>query len=268
MDSDICYTPDTVAQICARALLGGYLRGGAGLCSGLDTVSNRPTIRALEPSIGGGAFVRAWNGAMLEYLGGVEAITPKTVWTGVDCAPTASGLAGVDNPIVGDFASLTNEALGLPPTPPPFMGKQPQPEKGDLFDVCIGNPPYSEAHEHILKGIRVSRFYAALLRVSFLEPTVDRYRDFYGPEAPFNPAVVFMLPTGFQRPKWLDEAGEVKHKNTDSVCSGLFVWDRLLCRAYRTIPNRGNTLYTGIKTVYMAPALAQPGNAWAKMGVD
>ena len=94
-------------------------------------------VRVLEPSAGGGAFVRALMSAGSD-------VTP------MDVDPAAVGLRQGHHPgIVGDFLDL------------PVVGYD--------YDWVVGNPPYRHAEEHIRKALLHAPRVAFLLRLGFLE---------------------------------------------------------------------------------------------------
>jgi hypothetical protein len=100
----------------------------------------------LEPSVGGGAWVRALRELELDLH-----------ITGVDVDPGARGLALVDVAIVDDFLSIELT--------------------GSCFDFAIGNPPYDVAEQHVRKALGVADNCAMLLRAAFVE-TDERF-DFW-----------------------------------------------------------------------------------------
>jgi len=117
---DAYYTPDGVASACLGAMLH---RVGAS-----DTM--------LEPSVGGGAFVRA-----LRFQ------RPFAPIHGCDLNPGAEGLAACDTSSVGDFLDTSAR-----------------------YDWIIGNPPYAQAEAHVRHAIRLAnKGVGFLLRLAFLE---------------------------------------------------------------------------------------------------
>ena len=99
----------------------------------------RETDRVLEPSCGGGAFVRA----LLRRSPRVHAL---------DLDSNARGLAATPFARVGDFL------------------REPVPDRG--FDWIVGNPPYQDAEAHVAHALRCVReggSVAFLLRLGFLE---------------------------------------------------------------------------------------------------
>ena len=116
---DAYYTPDDVALACIDALA--------------PLVSRGATI--VEPSVGGGAFVRALRG---RGVGGAI--------HGVDVDPAAPGLALCRGATVADFRRTYPDA-----------------------DWIVGNPPYREAEEHVQHALHLARAgVAMLLRLGFL----------------------------------------------------------------------------------------------------
>jgi hypothetical protein len=95
---DRCYTPDKLAQAIVDSL----------------AITSPQTV--LEPSVGGGAFVRA-----------VRRAWPDATILGVDIDPDAPGLALCDEVFIGDFLDHTL------PTP----------------DLIVGNPPFKDALAHV-----------------------------------------------------------------------------------------------------------------------
>lgn len=81
------------------------------LCQMLDRDLGGPAGWVLEPSVGAGAFVRA-----------AKALWPSCRVLGVDVDRNAPGLALCDETFVGDFLSWNPSRL---------------------FDVVVGNPPFS-----------------------------------------------------------------------------------------------------------------------------
>lgn len=91
------YTPDNLALAMVRAVIPEFLSVGV----------------ALEPSVGGGAFVHA----IREYW-------PNCHIIGVDIDPEAPGLALCDETFIGDFLDYAKDAERR-------------------HDLVIGNPPFS-----------------------------------------------------------------------------------------------------------------------------
>ena len=119
---DRYYTADPVAAALVQLL---HLPAGA---------------RVVEPSVGGGAWVRA-----LHRHG------PDNVHiTGVDLDPDARGLQGCDDAVVG--VDWTDPSLD-----------------DRTWDWSIGNPPYQDAEAHIRASLRRCHNVVALLRLAFLE---------------------------------------------------------------------------------------------------
>ena len=119
---DAYYTPDDVAARCV-AVLPSWPR------------------RIVEPSAGGGAFVR-----------GIRARWRTAQITGCDVNPDALGLRECNAAAVCDFVDF---------------------RPGDIDpDAVVGNPPYSDAEAHIRHALRVVRpdgVVAFLLRLAMLE---------------------------------------------------------------------------------------------------
>jgi len=116
------YTDERVALACVR-YMAEYIRPD----------------RILEPSVGGGAFVRA-----------CREVWPDAHITGVDVDPGASGLAECDEAFVGSFTEF----------------KSPKP-----FNLVIGNPPFSLAAKHIHHAIGTLHEWPRLAVVAMLLPS-------------------------------------------------------------------------------------------------
>ncbi len=122
---DAYYTPDVLA----RQLVG------------LLPIQSGDT--ALEPSAGGGAFVRA-----LTHAGALV--------TACDANPNAAGLRQAAHSVVGDFIHTGQATL------------QPV-EQTHAPRWVVGNPPYKDAQRHVEHALDVSgRHVAMLLRLGFL----------------------------------------------------------------------------------------------------
>lgn len=170
---DRYYTPDPVALACVDAL-----RREAWMPA---------SASVLEPSCGGGAFLRALKAA------GVRDVVA------MDVDPDAAGLTLVSS-MVGDF--LTAEV--------PMTDERP--------DWIIGNPPYTNVEAHILRALEVARVgVAMLLRVSTLEG-VDRYRRVWSQH---QPAYVWHL---VRRPYF--SGPTVVGKQTDNATYIFVVWHK------------------------------------------
>lgn len=134
---DAYYTPDDVALACVDALAPLVARG-ASIC---------------EPSVGGGAFVRALRA---RGVGGAV--------DGVDLDPAAPGLALCRHATVADFRQTYPDA-----------------------DWVIGNPPYREAEEHVLHALKIARVgVALLLRLGFLAGQGRYFRLWSGGPVPLR----------------------------------------------------------------------------------
>lgn len=119
---DAYYTPDALASACVSVL------------------TDVAPEHVVEPSVGGGAFVRA-----------VRARWPKAFVSGYDLDPEAKGAALCD-----DFYNTS--WLTIAPTSKP--------------DLIVGNPPYADAEAHVRKALeRVAQggTVGMLLRLAFLE---------------------------------------------------------------------------------------------------
>lgn len=120
-DLDRCYTPIPLADACVEIVA---------------RVVPSPQC-VVEPSVGGGSFVRAirrrWTQAHI---------------AGHDIDPGAVGLGLVDRPVVGDW----------------LTGSQPP------ADVVIGNPPFSDdaAIDHVRRALDVGEVVGLILPWSFL----------------------------------------------------------------------------------------------------
>ena len=110
---DAYYTPDALARV-----LVGLLPIAAG-----DTV--------LEPSVGGGAFVRS--------LSDVHSV-------GIDIDPNAAGFSACNEAHVADFAGCPRRANWI-----------------------VGNPPFQAAEAHVRHALDLAPNVAMLLRLAFLE---------------------------------------------------------------------------------------------------
>lgn len=134
---DAYYTPDDVALACVDALAPLVARGS--------------TI--VEPSVGGGAFVRALRergvGGFLQ---------------GVDVNPQAPGLELCELRTVADFR-----------------------ETYPVADWVIGNPPYRDAEEHVLHALKIARVGVGfLLRLNFLAGQGRYFRLWSGGPVPLH----------------------------------------------------------------------------------
>ena len=116
---DRYYTPDALARSCVACV---PLRDGD---------------RVLEPSAGGGAFLRALAGAQ-----------PTLDVSAVDIDPNAPAAKAFPVEQI-DFLSYRNN--------------------GEPFDWVIGNPPYNNAERHVRHALTMSHGVAMLLRLAFME---------------------------------------------------------------------------------------------------
>ena len=117
--NDAYFTPDDVAARCVATLD----------LSGANLI--------LEPSVGGGAFVRAIRRAMV----------PGAVIIGCDIDANPPGADECDSWHRADFAT----------------------EHFVCVDWVIGNPPYSHAEAHVRHALTLAPRCAFLLRLAFLE---------------------------------------------------------------------------------------------------
>ena len=130
---DRYYTPDWLARLIVDELEVEAPRG------------------VLEPSVGGGAFVRA----VRQRWGDVHV-------SGVDLDPRAEGLAHVEEPIDGDLLDVE-----LPPE--------------DRVDLVVGNPPYRHAEAHARRLLDEEyTVVCLLLRIGFLASAerIEFWRDY------------------------------------------------------------------------------------------
>lgn len=135
---DAYYTPDDVALACVDALA-PLVSWGASIC---------------EPSVGGGAFVRA-----------LRAWSVGSTIHGVDVDPAAPGLALCDSHTVRDFC----DAWPLDQ------------------DWVVGNPPYKQAEEHVHHALKVARVgVAMLLRLCFLAGQGRYFRLWHAGSVPLH----------------------------------------------------------------------------------
>lgn len=142
---DRYYTPDAVARACVAALPDRLL--------GID--GERPPW-VIEPSCGGGAFVRALQAR-------------QCITYGLDIDPDARGLGEADANGVCDYLEWYGPSFGA--------------------HVAVGNPPYRFAREHIEHTFSLGMAGAFLLRLAFLEG--QRRRAFW---AEYPPSKVWVLP--------------------------------------------------------------------------
>lgn len=139
--------------------------------------------RVVEPSVGGGAFARAVYGA----TGGRAHIL------GIDIDPDADGLHLCDEMRMGDFDRISEDLT-----------------EWDA-DIVLGNPPYTDAIEHVRAGLRIAPRVAFLLRLNLLGSI--RRAQFWV-ETPL--AAVHVLT---RRPSFTGGG-------TDATDYGFFVWDK------------------------------------------
>lgn len=142
---DAYYTPDDVALACVRTLpdLGGAF--------------------VLEPSVGGGAFVRA-----------IRSVSIPIVIAGIDVNPDAPGFGWCDEVFHGGFVGWSDP-----------WGRSP--------DWIIGNPPYSEAEPHVRRALSLAPNVAMLLRLAFLES--EKRRTLWAKHPPASVHVLSRRPS-------------------------------------------------------------------------
>lgn len=165
-EGDSYYTPAPLAEV---------------LVSCLDI---NPGASVVEPSVGGGAFVRAIRAADLDCS-----------IVGVDVNEKAAGFEHCDDGVQGDFLGCGEADIGRP-------------------DWIIGNPPFNHAEEHVRHALKmVSKWggVAFLLRLAFLE-SAGRLGFWKGPGACLRKVYVLA-----QRPSFT--GGQ-----TDSAAYGFFHW--------------------------------------------
>ena len=170
---DAYYTPDDVAARCVAALP-------------LDAV-DLCARWALEPSVGGGAFVRA-----------LRTRSPGAHIVGVDIDPAAAGLALCRAGVVGDFATIAAD----------YVEREPSPW------LVLGNPPYRDAEAHIRHALGLvlpGGYVAFLLRLAMLESA--KRRPLWAEHPPISVHVLSARPS-------------FTGGDTDSAPYGWFVWRR------------------------------------------
>jgi len=150
---DAYYTPDDVAARCVASLP--------------DDALDLRVRWAMEPSVGGGAFVRALRGR-----------APDVQVFGVDLDPRAAGLIACDMCTAEDFAHLTIDDS----VPRPWL--------------VLGNPPYGAAEAHIRRALEVVQkggYVGFLLRLAMLES--EKRRPLWRDHPPFAVHVLTRRPS-------------------------------------------------------------------------
>lgn len=170
---DAYYTPDDLAAKLVYLLSARLL----------------PGCRVLEPSAGGGAFVRAlWP---YEHISGIHAL---------DVDPDAPALSvSVPERWWQPYTTQCEDFLRLPyPVQKPHW--------------VIGNPPFENAEAHVRHALRMSQHGVAfLLRLAFLESVK---REAFWEEHPCSDIVVLN-----KRPCFTGNG------KTDSCAYGFFIWN-------------------------------------------
>lgn len=170
-EHDKYYTPDDVAARCVSAL-----------------PSDRPDL-IIEPSVGGGSFVRA-----------VKERWPTTETIGVDIDAYAPGAQLVTRFYQDDWPQLASSVAF----------RHSLAESGRI--LVVGNPPYKDAREHVEASLEIAGqngVVAMLLRIGFLAG--QKRRSFW---AENQPHTVFVLS---RRPSFTDGG-------TDASEYAWFVW--------------------------------------------
>lgn len=167
---DAYYTPDEVALRCTRWLARRI----------------QPPRTLLEPSVGGGAWVRA-----------ALAVWPNVLVDAVDVDPRALGLTDrrLCSARVGDWLQVAPRPSG--------------------WDLILGNPPYAGVDAHVAHALRHADTVALLLRETITGGEA-RYRNLWRLR---RPAWIGKLPG---RVAW--EGGSA-HDSPDTVGHVLVVWD-------------------------------------------
>ena len=144
------YTPDRMALQLQQHMAGWWAHHRP------HNASATPRI-IVEPSVGGGAHVRA-----LRRVWGAE-----SRFVGVDVDPQARGLQACDEAYVGDWPVIAGSLTG---------------------DLVTGNPPFSRAIDHVLAGLRVAPVVAFILPLNLLG--VAKWAPIVGPGAPLHTVLV------------------------------------------------------------------------------
>jgi hypothetical protein len=164
------YTPDDVARACIATL-------PVPLSCEQETV-------VCEPSVGGGAFMRA-----------VRDVFPGASRAGIDIDPEAAGFRDCAHSRVGNWLHYSHDLW-------PFLrGRQ---------VWIVGNPPFSEAQEHIEHALCLAPAgVGMLLRLAFLEG--QKRAPFWRRNPPHKVHVLSKRPS-------------FSGGGTDSAAYGFFVW--------------------------------------------
>jgi hypothetical protein len=172
---DRYYTPDYVADRFVQ-----WLRIPSG-------------AKVIEPSVGGGAWVRA-----------VRKHAPTSYITGFDIDPQARGLALVDEPHCRDWLDYGWDA-----------------------DIIVGNPPFGgEAVQHVRRSLARAPLVALLLRTTFVEPVA--YSNVRDPEerAKMERATLMRETPPALEWTWPERIRFGGAAGGDSVLHSLFIWRR------------------------------------------
>lgn len=204
-DLDSYFTPLDVTRAIVRRLLADGL-----IWKGWQQGEGAQNLSVLEPSVGKGAFVQA----------AMDLLDPDVIDV-VDLVirPEIKEL-DISHEFETDF-------LAFRPT-----------HTSQAYDLILGNPPFSEAEQHIrhaLPMLTPQGRLAFLLRVNFLEGK-QRHKSFW---KEFPPEFVYVLDkrpsfTTRLRPKINKKTGELVLKKNgepvmvktqhDSIAYGVFVW--------------------------------------------
>lgn len=151
---------------------------------GLDPKTHEPCLsfglRVLDPCAGNGVFGRS-----------IRTFRPKATLHEIDVSPQGPGIEMLD------FFSLGCT-------------------EGRIFDVIIGNPPYSLAEQFIRHALSLAPEVHFLLRLNFLE---GQKRRAFWKEHPVSHVAVLS-----RRPSFTG-------KGTDATAYAVFVWKPRLTRA-------------------------------------
>lgn len=181
---DAYYTPEADARACVA------------------TLDLRHVRTVLEPSVGAGAWVRAVRDVSDVLMVSGKRAHPIHI-TGLDLDPQAAGLAMQQEP-GAPLNVACNEAMETI-----YMAAA---LGGQRWDLVIGNPPYSDAQEHVEMALEMGQSVAFLLRLAFLESAKRQafWREF--PAASIGTLV--------SRPSFTGNG------KSDSAAYAFFLWHR------------------------------------------